>query len=829
MGSLMGWTDYLGAILGPKGLFDAKDGPQATRMLFSPEPPVTGNGTGLIGKGWGRGISGLEELGALSKDGSQAAEKAATPLSDAAYNSLSYLNVPAMVKGGFLDPLKRSYDYGVGTSKGAFEGDIKDDSGEKVAYGNPSLDAFMAGSMAPVVGAVGGMAARGASEGAFSRVMSNPEEAGAVTAPLRAYHAMSGDLEGGKFNLDRAGQGANAGLKEDALFFTSDPSTADSYLNAMYRRGTEGEPSVVRDYAPGGNILPVDIDSSKFDVWDMGGAGYRPGQMSSILQDARNGGVPGVVLENYRDPGISGVGQGRKQSTVAVFQPGHVKSATSGETLFSNSKEAAPVGALSAAAKTELPMDEASRMARAREMGYTIDAYHGTNQPIQAFDPSRLGSATRSDSSRLASFFTDSPDLASSYADNAARNVVSNAAEYEAKSAALQAAANKLERIANRTNKSSDWSNYEKAMADWEAHDTGGLQEGEVGQSVLPVKLRMNDPAEFDAQGGHVLSLRDLYGKDMAGLLEDVAAKGHDGAIFRNLIDTPSMSDGTVANHYAVFNPSNIRSRFAAFDPARSNSSDLLAANAPDSAAHMAAMQSLYDRLPERAFAPSALPMDEASRMGRAKEMGFDTDRTLYHGTSTPDNFESFRPSKDGYNELGTGAYFFDKTDAPGLGYYSGEVGQRDHGRVIPTYAKGGDYFDFGKFRDRQTNARERMLNEAVDRFAERNTLGYTAADKELIRTLFDDALARRGDINPLLKEAGYVGGFDKYSQMPDQVVIFDPKNVRSKFATFDPSRTDSPDIMAANAPGAALPLAAAQSLYDKLPERAFAPGDDNE
>src|SRR5262245_10550104 len=36
------------------------------------------------------------------------------------------------------------------------------------------------------------------------------------------------------------------------------------------------------------------------------------------------------------------------------------------------------------------------------------------------------------------------------------------------------------------------------------------------------------------------------------------------------------------------------------------------------------------------------LPMDLASRMARAREMGFDTDRTLYHGTSS--TFDEFNP-----------------------------------------------------------------------------------------------------------------------------------------------------------------------------------------
>ena len=46
----------------------------------------------------------------------------------------------------------------------------------------------------------------------------------------------------------------------------------------------------------------------------------------------------------------------------------------------------------------------------------------------------------------------------------------------------------------------------------------------------------------------------------------------------------------------------------------------------------------------------SELPMDQASRLARAREMGFDTDNVLYHGT--PHKFQSFDP---GPHRVGTG------------------------------------------------------------------------------------------------------------------------------------------------------------------------------
>jgi hypothetical protein len=74
--------------------------------------------------------------------------------------------------------------------------------------------------------------------------------------------------------------------------------------------------------------------------------------------------------------------------------------------------------------KPNLPMDEASRTARAKEMGFMTDLplYHGTAAPdeIRAFGPSRQGEATGSLSARQGVWTTPDPDEAARYADNAA-------------------------------------------------------------------------------------------------------------------------------------------------------------------------------------------------------------------------------------------------------------------------------------------------------------------------------------------------------------------------------------------------------------------------
>jgi len=58
---------------------------------------------------------------------------------------------------------------------------------------------------------------------------------------------------------------------------------------------------------------------------------------------------------------------------------------------------------------------------------------------------------------------------------------------------------------------------------------------------------------------------------------------------------------------------------------------------APDASSVMAAINSF-----DRQSVTPGLPMDKASRMARAKEMGFDTDEIYYHGTGTSRQIDEF-------------------------------------------------------------------------------------------------------------------------------------------------------------------------------------------
>lgn len=85
------------------------------------------------------------------------------------------------------------------------------------------------------------------------------------------------------------------------------------------------------------------------------------------------------------------------------------------------------------------------------------------------------------------------------------------------------------------------------------------------------------------------------------------------------------------------------------------------------------------------------LPMDEASRMARAKKMGFDVDTPVYHGTDA--TFSEFKvdPYRLG-KTLGPGVYT--TPDPKSASRYADYTGSSSGKQVYPLFLKGKP-FDF--------------------------------------------------------------------------------------------------------------------------------------
>jgi hypothetical protein len=163
-----------------------------------------------------------------------------------------------------------------------------------------------------------------------------------------------------------------------------------------------------------------------------------------------------------------------------------------------------------------LPMDETSRTARAKEMGFGPgNWYHGTNKDVAAFDPGAMGSATGSPVRGFS--FTRSPDLASDFA--------------------------KLAAVRQR----------------------GG------SPNVIPARLRWDNPAEANLKGAAI-------GRhEIAAKLAEAVERGHDALILRNVKMKVGRNPARVSDIAIVLRPEQIRSVLAKFDPKHVSSGDLLA------------------------------------------------------------------------------------------------------------------------------------------------------------------------------------------------------------------------------------------------------------
>jgi len=150
------------------------------------------------------------------------------------------------------------------------------------------------------------------------------------------------------------------------------------------------------------------------------------------------------------------------------------------------------------------------------------------------------------------------------------------------------------------------------------------------------------------------------------------------------------------------------------------------------------------------------LPMDQAGRLSRARDQGYNTDKVYYHGTDA-DIYE-FKTSR--YGTFGEGVYL--DPDPAGASHYAQT---QDGGNVLPVYVKG--------------------KIATVDDVPPELSSGQDIAD-----WAYDNGFA--GYLHT------YLPGGSK------EMIVFDPKNIRSINAAFDPEKSGSSTLLAA-APFAAV------------------------
>lgn len=185
-------------------------------------------------------------------------------------------------------------------------------------------------------------------------------------------------------------------------------------------------------------------------------------------------------------------------------------------------------GAARASKPSALPMDEASRMARAREMGANLDEvwHHGT--PVDLYKTKEGG--FRGGDERV-TFASSSPFVAEGYT----RGEISLSPDATGK--------------------------YPLAKSNYPDMKDGG---------VYSLRSLAKNVREIDAHGEPWFNLK--MDQDIAA----ARAAGHDAVIYRN-IDDNMYTKGMKSDVIVWLDPTKIRATGAAFDPAKKDSADLLA------------------------------------------------------------------------------------------------------------------------------------------------------------------------------------------------------------------------------------------------------------
>lgn len=178
--------------------------------------------------------------------------------------------------------------------------------------------------------------------------------------------------------------------------------------------------------------------------------------------------------------------------------------------------------------------------------------FHGTASKFEVFDPKFQGYSTGAESAKGAFWFTD--DLATANAIYAAEDVPVNKLYEEAE---------KLEKIAQRSGKESDWKKYDalvaeaEKLAEYDATyqrrlDLANVKEAYVKGDFLEVDAKGKTPQE--------LSSDENIDSWLNSKVKEAQAQGKAGLKITNIDDAVNLANRP-STHYAVFNPDIIKTK----------------------------------------------------------------------------------------------------------------------------------------------------------------------------------------------------------------------------------------------------------------------------
>jgi hypothetical protein len=213
------------------------------------------------------------------------------------------------------------------------------------------------------------------------------------------------------------------------------------------------------------------------------------------------------------------------------------------------------------------------------------------------------------------------------------------------------------------------------------------------------------------------------------------------------------------------------------------------------------------------------LPMDEASRLARAREMGFEGG--LLHGTGS--DITAVDPAKLGGKQNVLGKGFYQTTNPQRSDRYVPKVKDDDGslifaegGNVMPLMTKSADEFDLTVPTGKENITRIANAFEGSDYDVELRDGGdsvFIQSKTDPSASVFLDSYAEgqntlmrlkdafgNNNITPILQEAGFTGVKGVESRGSNVRVNYNPQDVRTQFARFDPRLSHLSNVTAANA-----------------------------
>lgn len=222
---------------------------------------------------------------------------------------------------------------------------------------------------------------------------------------------------------------------------------------------------------------------------------------------------------------------------------------------------------------------------RAAAMGFDIPVYHATDQNFTAFDPLKRGTTSDSGWYGDADYTAPSPDYAARFIEKPIDGFVSGVAYKDGGNIMplLARAENPYDWRANEPMGRGLFQNDRRASID-KRKELQGM--GYDSVAVNNSKIFLDDGQELSNEQWDILTsaspmLKSIGKQKVENLIRANNYDFRDFARSYGIDAASAMPQKSDMVELATFNPSQLRSRFAAFDPMRRDSSDLLAGLSP--------------------------------------------------------------------------------------------------------------------------------------------------------------------------------------------------------------------------------------------------------